>query len=171
MDTKRRRRHAGTFGVGTGPFVTSISPGSDRPVGGAVVVIVGGNFTGATTVTFDGVPSPLVTIITPRTLTAVAPAHAAGLVDVVVTNDGQSGTLFNAFSYYATVILSVTPNHGPIAGGTPVVLLGYNFQVGSLVYFDGILATDIAVIDAQHISCVTPSHSLGFIDVTVVEPG
>ena len=41
-----------------------------------------------------------VTVVNSTTITAIAPAHAAGPVDVVVTNPGGSGgTLTGAFTY------------------------------------------------------------------------
>ena len=73
--------------------VTSISPNTLLFTGGGTVVtITGAGFTSAinSTVTFGGVPATNVTILSPVTLQATAPAHAEGTVDVSVTMGGLS---------------------------------------------------------------------------------
>jgi len=71
--------------------VTSISPTTLLlPSGGTIVTITGAGFTSAinSSVTFGGVPATNVTILSPITLQATAPAHAEGTVDVSVTMGG-----------------------------------------------------------------------------------
>jgi IPT/TIG domain len=74
---------------------------SSGPVsGGTLVTILGSGFTGGgLTVTFGGVPATNIVIANDTTATAVTPAHAAGLVDVVVTKQGSSATATAAFRY------------------------------------------------------------------------
>jgi hypothetical protein len=74
---------------------------SSGPVaGGTAVTILGSGFTGgALSVTFGGVPATGVVVANDTTATAVTPAHAAGLVDVVVTKQGSSATATAAFRY------------------------------------------------------------------------
>jgi len=43
-------------------------------------------------VTFGGTAATGVTVVNATTITAVTPAHAAGVVDVVVTTPGGTGT-------------------------------------------------------------------------------
>jgi hypothetical protein len=93
-----------------------------------------------------------------------------GIVDITVSVGGIVATGEDIFTYYESVITSITPEYGPISGGTPVVIVGYNFIDGTLVYFDLNLATDIVVVDSQMITCKTPAHALGFISVLLVEP-
>ena len=86
--------------VGPAPVVTGVSPNSDNIAGGTVVTITGTGFQPAATVTFGGAPATNVTVVNATTITATTPAHAAGVVNVVVTNfDGQSGTLGDGFTY------------------------------------------------------------------------
>jgi hypothetical protein len=74
---------------------------SSGPVsGGTAVTILGSGFTGGTlAVTFGGVPATSITVSSDTTATAVTPAHAAGLVDVVVTKQGSTATAAGAFRY------------------------------------------------------------------------
>lgn len=82
------------------PAVTAVSPNTGPTSGGTSVTITGSGFVATPTVTFGGTAATGVTFVSATTLTATAPAHAAGLVNVVVTNpDAQSGTLTNGFAY------------------------------------------------------------------------
>jgi hypothetical protein len=83
------------------PAITSLSPDIATLTGGFVITEKGVGFTSAvvTTVTFGGVPATNLTIVDAVTLTAVAPAHAAGKVDVTVTVGTASATKASAFTY------------------------------------------------------------------------
>jgi uncharacterized protein (TIGR02145 family) len=78
------------------------------------------------TVTFDGLSATNVSLSSDgKTLTATTPAHAAGLVDVVVDNGVDTPTtLTNAYAYRN---LQITPDNGPTTGGTTVTITG-NFD-------------------------------------------
>lgn len=67
-------------------------------------------------------------------------------------------------------ITSVTPDQGPIAGGTPVALVGVGFTGATGVLFDTDPATSVVVTDDENITCVTPAHATGLVDVTVERP-
>src|SRR2546423_12274960 len=70
---------------------TAISPVAGRITGGTAVTLYGTGFRAGATVTFDGTPATDVRLITSTWITAIAPAHPAGEVDVVVANpDGRS---------------------------------------------------------------------------------
>lgn len=166
-----------TPGVDTTPFLTAISPDSDRLAGGAAVTINGGNFRSSTdgtppVVLFGGVAATNVVVVSTSQLTCTAPAASdEGVVDVSVTCGSQTGTLFSAFTYYTGAITSVSPAYGPLAGGTTVLITGWNFVDGSTITIGGNAATDVQFIDDQHFSCVTPAHAVGFADVVITEPG
>jgi hypothetical protein len=82
------------------PTVTSVAPNSGPDTGGTSVTITGTNFVSGATVTFGGTAATGVTFVNATTITATTPVHAAGAVDVVVTNpDTQSGTLTNGYTY------------------------------------------------------------------------
>ncbi|MBA2482235.1 MAG: IPT/TIG domain-containing protein, partial [Planctomycetes bacterium] len=66
------------------PTITSISPNSGPALGGQTVTITGTNLDGAITDLFGGAAATVVTIST-TSVVVVTPAHALGLVNVVVT--------------------------------------------------------------------------------------
>ena len=70
------------------PTLTAVSPASGPTVGGTSVTITGTDLTGATGVSFGGTPAASFSVVNASTVTAVSPAHAAGLVDVAVTTPG-----------------------------------------------------------------------------------
>jgi hypothetical protein len=121
-------------------------------------------------VTFGGTGATSVVVVNPTTITCTTPPHAAGPVDVVVSNDFGSDTLLNGFMYTsAPTIISVTPLEGPIAGGTNVTLAGANYTTtpDTTVTFGGTAATNVVVVNATLITCTTPAHAAGAVDVTV----
>jgi hypothetical protein len=80
--------------------VTSIKPTSGSSSGGTAVTIKGTNFQSGATVTFGGVAATSVVVSSSTKIFCTTPAHAAGDVDVVVTNTNTaSGTLTNGFKY------------------------------------------------------------------------
>src|SRR6185369_14888928 len=84
------------------PTLTSVSPNSGPTAGGTSVNIVGSNFSSGATVKFDTSAATNVTVASSTSITATVPAHAAGPVNVVVTNsNGQSAMLTNGFTYVA----------------------------------------------------------------------
>lgn len=102
--------------VATGPAaptVTSITPASGLAPGGTTVTITGANFLTGATVTIGGTQATSVTIApgNSTTITAVTGPHAAGKVDVTITNrDGQTATLAASFTYVTPVPILSTPN-------------------------------------------------------------
>ena len=82
------------------PTVTSITPNTGPAAGGTPVTITGTGFLPGATVSLGGTSATGVTVVSGTSITATAPAHAAGTVNVVVSNsDAQNGTLNNAYTY------------------------------------------------------------------------
>jgi hypothetical protein len=82
------------------PSVATVTPTSGLTVGGVVVTIAGTGFRSGASVAFGGLPATNVAVVNDTTLTATVPQHAAGGVDVTVTNpDTQFGTLPGGFVY------------------------------------------------------------------------
>src|SRR5262249_57978277 len=103
---------------------------SGRTAGGTLVTINGTGFVAGATVNIGGSAATGVSVINGGTITATTPAHAAGAVNVTVTNaDTQSGTLTNGFTYVAPAptVNGVTPASGTTAGGTLVTINGTGF--------------------------------------------
>ena len=97
-------------GSNPAPTVTAINPTSGTSGGGTPVTITGTGFLAGATVTFGGTAATGVTVVSSTSITATTPAHAAGAVNVVVTNtDAQSGTRTNGYTY------TTSTGGGPIA--------------------------------------------------------
>jgi len=155
------------------PTVASVSPASGPTAGGTTVTIDGMNFANGATVTIGGVPATGITVVNPTTITAIAPAHAAGASTVVITNpDTQSGAGVNGFTYIAPapVIASVTPGSGPTTGGTVLNIGGSAFVSGAAVTVGGVAATGVSVIGATSITATAPAHPAGTVTVAVTNP-
>src|SRR5207253_569025 len=71
------------------PIITQISPAAGSTSGGTTVIITGQAFNGATSVNFGITPATSYTVNSTTQITAVAPAHAAGQVDIFVTNSSH----------------------------------------------------------------------------------
>lgn len=157
------------------PAIASIAPPYGPSAGGILVTISGANFTGASAVTFGGVPASF-TLLSDSQISATVPAHAPGTVDVVITTPvGLSvvNSPATAFTYLAApVITSITPAIGPTAGGTVVIIIGDFFTNISSVTFGGISALDFQVNSATQITAISPSNAvLSTVEVVVVSPG
>jgi hypothetical protein len=99
------------------PSVTAISPSTGSTARPTPVMISGTGFLAGATVTVD-VMALSVTVVNSTTITAIAPAHPAGPVDVVVTNPGGSGaTLTTAFTYTLEGPFTVTPSTDAVDAG------------------------------------------------------
>jgi len=101
-----------TYAAIAAPAVSGVSPTSGPTIGGTSVTVSGSGFAAGASVTFGGTVASNVVVTNSSTITATTPAHAAGIVDVVVTNsNGQSGGKLSAYTYTApaggeTVLLS-----------------------------------------------------------------
>lgn len=83
----------------TPAVISSVTPAVGAAAGGTHVTLTGSNFTPGTTVTVGGVAATGVTVDAPGKLRLITGAHAAGLVNVVVTNDAGAVTATGAFTY------------------------------------------------------------------------
>lgn len=159
----------------TAPIISSLSPTSGATAGGTTVTISGTGFASGATVTFGGTAASNVNVLGSTTITANAPAHASGTVNVVVTNPGgQSATKTNAYTYSsgtpAPSVTSVSPTSGPTAGGTAITISGTGFAAGAAVTVGGSSATGVVVNNSTTITANTPAHASGTVDVVVTNP-
>src|SRR5207248_2338930 len=72
-----------TCGAVAAPTVSAVSPAGGDTGGGTLVTITGTNLDTTRGVSFDGITAAF-TVVNSTTLFAFAPAHAAGVVDVIV---------------------------------------------------------------------------------------
>jgi hypothetical protein len=91
---------AGNPNPNPAPTVSAISPPTGTLAGGTAVTITGTGFLTGATVSLGGTAATGVTVVSGTSITAMTPANAAGVVDVVVTNtDNQRGTLSGGYTY------------------------------------------------------------------------
>ena len=81
----------------------SVTPPSGTINGGTPVTLHGYGFEPGATVTFGGLPATDVVVVSSTTITAVTPAHAAGAVDVSVTQDSATSTLHDGYQYVVSL--------------------------------------------------------------------
>lgn len=67
----------------------------------------------------------------------------------------------------APTITSLDVVTGSTSGGTAVAITGTGFKNGCTVTFDGVAATSIVVASSTSITCVTPAHASGAVDVVI----
>jgi hypothetical protein len=158
---------AGDFTFLNVPSVTAIDPGTGPDDGGTLVTVTGEGFTGATGVTFGGIPGTGITLVNDGTITVLTPPHVPASVPVVVTHpNGDSAPV--PFVYVAgTEIDAITPPGGPEAGGTEVTITGVCFTGATGVLFGATPAASFTVVSDTVIRAVTPA-GIGVVDVTVV---
>jgi len=85
---------------------------------------------------------------------------------VFISREDALGVLADAGVEDPT-ITSVAPATGAAAGGTAVQVWGTHFGPGAVVEFDGEPATDVVVVGPTLITCTTPAHAAGAVDVVV----
>jgi len=77
-----------------------------------------------------------------------------------------------AFAAQAPMMLSVTANAGPASGGTAVTINGIvGFTGATSVTFGGAAATSVVVVSDTQITCSTPAHAAGAVNIQIVAPG
>jgi hypothetical protein len=164
-----------TGGQSSGPTVTNVTPNSGSTAGGYQVSIAGTNFTGATAVYFGSTPASIQTV-GPTGINVLAPAHAAGPVDVtVVTPAGTSPiTPADQFTYTGgqssgPIVYGTNPHSGSTTGGYQVIIYGANFDGTTTVFF-GTTKAVLQTVTSTGISVLAPAHAAGTVDVTVVTP-
>jgi hypothetical protein len=152
--------------------LTSVQP-SSGPAGAATPITITGNaFEFGTVLTIDGVETAA-TYVTRSTLTAIAPAHDSGPVNLIVRNpDGRTSGMNGGFRYVAPPVLTVTSawtSAGSTAGGTFVLLSGTNFQRGIVAMIDGI-AQQTYSGSSTLASLNTTAHAPGRVELVVMNP-
>jgi len=160
----------------TQPMLLAAIPGFGPTSGGNLVLLLGANLGGATSVTFGGTPATVVAQDPFGFLvTVIAPAHAPGNVPVVVTTAAGASTPAN-YTYLGLppvtsppVVVALAPVTGPTTGGTPFTIVGSNLT-GGTVTFGGVPATGVNVIGGVVLTGVTPPGALGNAAVVVTTP-
>ena len=158
-----------TYTSSTALGVSGASPAEGPTGGGTVVTITGKGFQAGAAVAFGSSPSTAVTVTSSTQINAMSPPGSSGTVPITVTDpNAQSASLPSGFTYSsAPAVSSVSPNSGPVTGGTTVKILGSGFQSGASVTFGGIAATSVTVVSSTEVQAVSPVSSAGTISIGV----
>jgi IPT/TIG domain-containing protein len=155
------------------PAIASVSPAQASTAGGTRVTVHGTSFTRVSRVLFGAVAGTGLKVSSSRTLTVIAPAHAAGALHVhVYTPYGSSRTVTGgAFTFVAPpTVTGVTPAQGSTSGGTSVTVTvtGHGFTAASTVSFGSQLASSVSYSSPTQLTAAAPASSAaGPVDVTV----
>jgi IPT/TIG domain len=156
------------------PVVTSIGSNVGPPSGGTSVSIEGSGFTSVTAVDFGSTPAASYTVDSPTLIFATTPTGSVGsTVDITVTNSAGTSSISSADQYtYAnqTVINEVSPDFGPVAGGTTVTLSGAGFTGATSVLFGSTPAASYTVDSDSSITATVPPGTNGIVDIRVTTP-
>jgi hypothetical protein len=150
------------------PVITKVSPPGGTVAGGTSVMITGALFTGASSVTFGGVEASSFTLNSATSITAVSPAHGAGVVDIEVTATAGTTAVVAAdhFTYVVPSVTRISPTSGPATGGTTVTITGVQIGGATGVNFGVMPAASFTVVSNTTVTAVSPP-GVGVVNVTV----
>jgi hypothetical protein len=148
---------AANFTYSAGPVITKISPAFGGVNGGTVVTLSGAGFAQGAQVRFGLIPAISVVVDGSIQIRAESPP-GVGIVDIVVTLNGLSSpnTPADDFAYTTATLTVLSPNAGPIAGGTTVKLTGKNFTGEAKILVDGLPFTG-TFVSATEMTYVMPA--------------
>ncbi len=148
--------------------IGSVAPRRCPVAGGVVVDLAGAGFLqgfassatdadGQTQVYFGGVEATSFRVIDDGSLEATAPPHAAGAADVAVVNPNGTATCKGCFTYFQELSLdSLSPERGPVEGGTVLELKGAAFDNDLTVLVGGRASPQVLVVDGATAHAVAP---------------
>jgi outer membrane protein assembly factor BamB len=95
-----------------------------------------------------------------------ATGNAAGEGMVIAV----AGSRLVAYGSHAAVITGISPNVGPLVGGTTVTIAGARFTGATAVYFGAAAASIVSITDTEITVITPPMTASGPVDVTVTVP-
>jgi hypothetical protein len=174
-----------TYTGGEFPNPLQACPGYSAPTGLPVFIQIGGNVntTAGAVHSFTGNGVALAHCAIDSSNAALSSyLYTRGGVIVVPQQPLQSGVRYvvaltvNAVPYtwsftvgpFFASVTAMTPNAGPIAGGTTVTITGTGFSNSlTSVKFGTTSATSFTVVNDTTVTAVSPAHAAGTVDVTV----
>jgi len=142
------------------PVISSFTPTSGPK--GATVTLRGSGFTGASSVTFGGVPASKFKVVSDSVISAIVATGASG--DVLVTSPGGTATLAGFQFLAPPAISSFTPTTAGL--GATVTISGAGFSSAGSVTFGGVGASAFTIVSDSVISAIVGSGASGSVVVT-----
>jgi len=148
------------------PVISSFTPTS--ALVGVEIIFTGSNFSGASSVTFNGTAATTFTVDTPTQIRANVPAGAS-TGKIGVTTGGGTGLSASDFVVIppTPIVSSFSPTLG--ASGTEVTITGSNLAGASSVQFNGVEASSFILDSGTQIRAMVPAGAItGIISVTTL---
>ncbi len=156
--------HSSPPGEPTTLAVTGVSPMSASFFAAERVVVNGAGFRRGATVTFGGIPAPVVGL-TATQIIVTTPPSPVGTVDVVVTNPNGEQTRVQGFEFLDFQVSAIEPGSGlPVPF---ITVRGAGFRLGARVVVGGETAR-IRSVDSRRITLDGPFLTAGTYDVEVI---
>jgi len=144
------------------PRIVSLSPDSGSP--GAIVLLEGANFEGATAVTFNGRNASSFSVVSATQIRSAVPIGAStGPVSVTTPFGAAASTSNFIVTGAGPVIADFSPANG--APGVVVTIEGQNFPGATAVRFNGVNASFSINAPTQIAATVPASATSGFITI------
>lgn len=161
-----------THPITVGPILvlTSISPNTGSVAGNTSVTLTGTGFTGASGVSIDNVLTTNMIVVSDTSITATTPPGAPGPQSVIVSGPNGSNVANTLYSYVAVapVLTSISPDNGPVTGGTPITLTGTGFTNVTGVTIGGVTTPFVFVNDT--VITLTTLTGSGVVPIVVTTP-
>ncbi|MEU0842691.1 Ig-like domain repeat protein [Streptomyces sp. NPDC005962] len=153
------------------PSLGGIDPAAGPVGGGNIVELSGVNLSTALLVNFGTATAHPAAVSDQQLLVVAPPAAGPGTVPVYVTTTGGiSNRLLYAYVTVPTVT-GISPETGPIAGGTTVLVTGTALFRVTAVTVGGVPAASFRAYSDTLLVVVTPPGAAGPADLTITTPG
>ncbi len=150
----------------------SIEPASGPAEGGTAFTIHGSGFHDGIEISFGGVSTQSIDIVSDTQVAGVTPPGTPGPVDVLIRNADSEHALPGAFSYTTELsLLRVHPDFGAMAGGTHVVCYGAGFEQDMRIWFGEREGGEIEVLSSSALTVRTPRGDPGEVTVAIERQG
>ncbi len=151
------------------PVLDSVSPSLSPLAGGVSLTLAGSGFRAGATVAVGGTAATGVSVGSSSSITCTSPAHAAGAVTVVVSDEfGQSSSAVGGHAYVAAPsVTAASPSVLPLSGGQTVTLTGTDFRTSTILTVGGTAIPGRIVNSATSLSFTAPAKSAGAAAVKV----
>jgi IPT/TIG domain len=125
--------------IGKNPVLNGLDPGGGPAGGGNTVLLLGEGFIGATNVAFGDIAATSFEVVSDVEIEAVAPPETTAKVTVAVTTPrGTTPTMCTKrgctppprYLFGPPTVTLVSPGSGPLAGATPITVIGTGFGTG-----------------------------------------
>jgi hypothetical protein len=144
------------------------TPNKASSAGGDQLTVVGRGFGADAQVAVGGVRAQVLTISAHAVVIIVPAGLPVGWQDVEIITNNRSAVGTGLFEVYDPIeVLGVSPDRGPVEGGTAVTITGSGFVPGVEVRIADVPLVDVQVVSATELSAVTVAGASGTHDVVV----